>query len=365
VPGWSEVYDRFARPRRCLAAWWALWLAVAGLALPVACGVTLPARAAPAVDDGAVIVMYHRFGEADYPSTNVRLDQFDAHLAELTSGRYNVLPLPDIVAAFVEERPLPARSVAITIDDAYASVYAEAWPRLRRAGLPFTLFVSTDVLDRGLPGYMSWGQLREMVAAGGVTVGHHGAAHAHMADLDAAAVRADLARASARFAAEIGAVPELFAYPYGEYGRALRDLVAGAGFRAAFGQHSGAAARSDDRFALPRYPFNETFGEIDRFRLAIESLPLPVQDLTPADPLIDPANNPPAYGFTVLPGIEGLAALNCYAGGSAVTVERLGESRFEVRLPEALPAGRSRINCTVPGPEGRWRWRGRQFYLRP
>lgn len=337
---------------------------MAGLVLFCTAGAAVPAGAAPAPDNGAVVVMYHRFGEADYPSTSVRLDQFAAHLAELTSGRYTVLPLPEIVAAFAEERPLPPRSVAITVDDAFASVYAEAWPRLRRAGLPFTVFVSTDALDRGLPGYMSWDQLREMAAAG-VAVGHHGAAHGHMADLDTDAVRADLARASERFRAELGAVPEIFAYPYGEYGLALRDLVAEAGFAAAFGQHSGAAARSDDRFALPRYPFNEPFGEIDRFRLAVNSLPLPARDVTPADPLIGPENNPPAYGFTVLPGIEGLRALNCYAGGSAVTVERLGETRFEVRLPRPLPPGRTRINCTAPGPEGRWRWRGRQFYLRP
>lgn len=338
---------------------------LAGVALVAASGPPLSARAAPAVDDGAVVIMYHRFGEADYPSTSIRLDQFDAHLAELTSGRYTVLPLPEIVEAFAEGRPLPPRSVAITIDDAYASVYAAAWPRLRQAGLPFTLFVSTDALDRGLPGYMSWAQVRELAASGLVTIGGHGAAHAHMADLDAAAARADLARAATRFQAELGAVPELFAYPYGEYGKALRDLVAGAGFRAAFGQHSGAAARSDDRFALPRFPFNESFGEIDRFRLAANSLPLPVEEVTPADPLVGPANNPPAYGFTVLPGIAGLSALACYAGGSAVTVERLGERRFEVRLPQALPPGRSRVNCTLPGPQGRWRWRGRQFYRRP
>jgi peptidoglycan/xylan/chitin deacetylase (PgdA/CDA1 family) len=342
------------------------WLALAALALTSTLGAGPGAtQGTPAVDDGAVVVMYHRFGEADFPATNIRIDQFEAHLAELASPRYSVLPLSEIVAAFADARPLPPRSVAITIDDAFASVYAEAWPRLRQAGLPFTLFVSTDALDRGLPGYMSWDQLREMVAAGGVSVGHHGAAHAHMATLEAAAARADLARASARFTAELGGVPELFAYPYGEYGRALRDMVAATGVRAAFGQHSGAAARSDDRFALPRFPLNERYGELDRFRLAIESLPLPVQDLTPADPLIGPDNNPPAYGFTVLPGVAGLDALACYAGGRAVAVERLGETRFEVRLGEPLPAGRARVNCTVPGPEGRWRWRGRQFYLRP
>src|SRR3546814_10430794 len=90
--------------------------------------------------------MYHRFGEHKAAATNITLQQFAAHIAELTSGRYSVLPLPEIVAALREGRPLPDRTVAITIDDAYLSVYREAWPMLKAAGLPFTLFAATDPL---------------------------------------------------------------------------------------------------------------------------------------------------------------------------------------------------------------------------
>src|SRR3546814_1721278 len=93
--------------------------------------------------------MYHRFGEDDRPSTSIRLSQFEAHIAELTSGRYRVMALPEIVARLRAGQPLPQRAVAITIDDAALSVYREAWPRLKAAGLPFTLFVSTEPLDRG------------------------------------------------------------------------------------------------------------------------------------------------------------------------------------------------------------------------
>ena len=50
---------------------------------------------------------------------------------------------------------------------------------------------------------------------------------------------------------------ELFAYPYGEIGLELRDVVAVAGFKAAFGQHSGAAGRTADLHMLPRFPLNE------------------------------------------------------------------------------------------------------------
>ena len=47
-----------------------------------------------------------------------------------------------------------------------------------------------------------------------------------------------------------------------------------------------------------------------------------------------------------------------------MTMERL-EQRVELRMAGPLPPGRSRVNCTLPGPDGRWRWNGRQFYLPP
>src|SRR3546814_10885194 len=70
------------------------------------------------------------------------------------------MALPEIVARLAAGAPLPERTVAITIDDAALSVYREAWPRLKAAKLPFTLFVSTEPLDRGFTGSMSWAQLR-------------------------------------------------------------------------------------------------------------------------------------------------------------------------------------------------------------
>ena len=111
-------------------------------------GAAPPAGAA----DSAVIIMYHRFGEAAYPSTNVTLDQFESHIRELKNGPYAVLPLPEIVARLSDGRPLPERTVGLSVDDAYLSAYTEAWPRLKAAGLPLTLFVATQAVDRKLSG---------------------------------------------------------------------------------------------------------------------------------------------------------------------------------------------------------------------
>jgi peptidoglycan/xylan/chitin deacetylase (PgdA/CDA1 family) len=327
----------------------------------------LPAPGAAAevelLDNGAVVLMYHRFGESDLPTTSVTLQQFEAHLAELTSGGYHVLALPEIVAALHNGRRLPERSVAITVDDAFLSVYIEAWPRLRAAGLPFTLFVATDPVDRELPRYMTWKQLRELAADPLVTIGAHTASHPHMVEASAEGNREEIRRSLARFERELGTRPALFAYPFGEFSQQVADLVAAMGFAAAFGQHSGVIARSLDRFRLPRFGFNEAYGDIERFRLVVNAAPLPVTDLTPADPQISEDSNPPLLGFTVLGDFAARRHLNCYASnGLEAQVEQL-EARVEVRLSGPLPTGRTRINCTMPASDGRWRWFGRQLYL--
>ena len=344
----------YAAPR------WRYWAALLAVALWAAvAGGTGTARAA----DQAVIVMYHRFNEADYPTTNIRLEQFKAHLAELTSGKYHVMSLPDIVTTLKAGRSLPDRTVGISIDDAYASVYQYAWPLLKKAGLPFTLFVSTDAIDRGLKGLMTWDQLRALQAAG-VTIGHHSASHPHMADLSPAKAAAEIDLASARFKKELGHVPELFAYPYGEASQALEKMVKEKGFVAAFGQHSGVVHPSLGFYYLPRFALNEHFGGLDRFKLAINALALPVKDITPEDVLVG-TENPPAMGFTVLPPVpKGLDQLACFASNEPgrARVERLGDMRFEIRVSKPFPQGRTRVNCTLPGPDGRWYWLGRQFY---
>ncbi len=342
------------------------WRSVLGLVLGV--GLLMPggvAAQSTGTNDlarsSAVVVMYHRFGEDDYPSTNTTPEQLDAHIAELKSGPYTVLPLNEIVEKLRDGSPLPERTVGITIDDAYRSIYTEAWPRFQKAGLPFTVFVSTAQVDQGSSKNLTWDQIREMRAGGGVDIGHHTVNHLHMPKADAARNGVEIRNASARFAKELGDVPPLFSYPYGETSLEISAAVREAGFRAAFGQHSGAIGGMDDLYNLPRFAMNEKYGDLARFRMAVNALALPVQDITPAEHLIG-ERNPPAIGFTLRKELPGLNELACFTSHDGkAQLERLGPLRVEVRVIKPFPKGRTRLNCTLRGTGGRWHWLGRQF----
>ena len=304
---------------------------------------------------------YGRFGEDQYGPGSLALDQFDAHLAELADGGHTVLPLPVLLEKLEHGTPVPDRAAALTIDDAHRSVYDEAFPRLKAAGVPFTLFVAPDPIDSGAESHMTWAQVRE-VARSGATIGVLPAAGLSMPQRTVQQNAADLVRAVERVEAELGVKPTLLAYPFGSYSSGIRDLAQRQGFAAAFTQSSGVVHSRSDRLALPRFVMNEAFGGIDRFRLAANALPLPVADVTPADPVL--TQNPPSIGFTVAGGIGDLDRLACFVSGQGRTgLERLDGNRIELRIAEELPPGRTRLNCTLPAVEGRWRWFGMQFFV--
>jgi poly-beta-1,6-N-acetyl-D-glucosamine N-deacetylase len=330
---------------------------------------------AAAVPSHAVVFVYHRFGDERYPSTNIRLDQFDAQLNWLADNHYQVWSLPKIVDYLKQGKPIPDHVVAITIDDAFQSVYENAYPRLRARGWPFTVFVSTAAVDAHLPDFMTWEEMREMKQHD-VTFGDHTVDHAHMvfrrpgeSDLSwADRSRHQILQAQSRLQQELGAdtnaQPKLFAYPYGEYDLALAEMVTGLGFTA-FGQESGALSAPLDPRALPRYPVNEHYGDLATFALKADSLPLPLQSATPWNPLVH-NTNPPRLEINLVPDSIPAGALHCYRNGPQMPIDWLNDSKtqFVLRAAEPMSAGRMRYNCTAQI-KGRYYWYSHMWLLPP
>jgi peptidoglycan/xylan/chitin deacetylase (PgdA/CDA1 family) len=103
-----------------------------------------------------------------------------------------------------------------------------------------------------------------------------------------------------------------FAYPFGEYSLAYKQIVERQGFMAAFGQQSGVAYAGADMFALPRFSMTTPYGDIERFRMTAMALPLPAFDVSPPDPYIK--NNNPEIGFTIDEGLKNqVKAMSCFS----------------------------------------------------
>ena len=309
--------------------------------------------------DSVSIIMYHRFGEPNYPSTNIQMEKFESHIIELKNPKYNIMGLSKIIDELKAGNELPDFTVALTIDDAFISVYNNAWPILLENKIPFTIFVATDPIDQGLNGYMNWDQIREL-KKNGVEIGSQTKSHPHMHRLSEEDMRNEINYSNSRFLEELGEKPILFAYPYGEY-NLISKKIAEENFIAAFGQQSGSAHPSIGFHELPRFAMNESYGSLDRLIEAANTLPLVVNDIHPKSPVI--TDNPPSYGFTLGKEYPQINQLQCFISGIGEANVTIIGKRVEVRTDKKFYRPRHRINCTMPGSNGRWHWFGRQFLL--
>jgi peptidoglycan/xylan/chitin deacetylase (PgdA/CDA1 family) len=321
-----------------------------------------------------VILQYHHFSDQTPAMTSVTLQQFDDHLQYLEAGDFTILPLRDVVTALRHNTELPERCVSLSVDDAYISVYENAFPRLKKRGWPLTVFVNTEAVDQGISPYMTWGQMREL-ARQGVMFENHGHSHSHMIrkqgnESDAnwrRRVHTDIATAQRRITEEIGIAPRLFAHPYGEYNPAILAIIDDMGLTG-FGQQSGPAWPGADFGALPRFPMAASHAGMPRFKTKVKTLPLPVVSAEPADPLVPPGQTRPTLKLTLAPGTRAKAAIRCFVDGSndvRISWSKDAAEQFTVTPGFDLEPGRHRTNCSLPsGQQGRFHWYSHNWFVR-
>ena len=339
------------------------------IVIGIVLSITVMMSSALLADDSAVVLMYHRFGENKYPSTNIKIAQFKAQLDVLKNEGFTVVPITDLIAALTKGQSLPSKAVVITIDDAYRSVYEIAYPLFRQYGFPFTVFVATEPVDKGLQAYMSWEQMREM-ERNNAHFANHGASHSSaiknkQGESDKERIKrieSDIDQGWSRLAAELNPVPGIFAYTYGEYDSSIALLLEQKGY-ICFGQHSGAIGINSDRRALPRFPIAEAFADIREFRVKLNSLPMPVMKVLPWDPVT--SNDQPEISVTLGKTNARLGQLACYVSGQGRVPVRWIEDgkRFSVGPESPLTVGRQRVNCTVARNDGRYLWFSHPWFV--
>ena len=318
-----------------------------------------------------VAIQYHHFGNASTPSTSVTMEAFKQQLAYLETHQFTVLAFEEALRFIKTGEQLPLRSVVITIDDAYLSIYKQAFPLLRQKGWPFTIFVSTESVDKEYKGFLTWSQIKEM-SGKGASIGIHSHTHPYLVREQSKMTfdhwekwaRMEIKTSRQRIKKEIGVDADLFAYPYGEFNLALKEIVAELGL-VGVGQHSGVIWSKSDFLALPRFPVSGRYADIAEFSLKVNALPLPVIAVKPAESVLSARDKQPTLYLRLAPGNYLIDQLRCYASGQG-SIAVKWNSRTNLTLAvipkRALPIGRSKYNCTAPQiGSGRYYWFSRQW----
>jgi len=304
--------------------------------------------------------MYHRFDEIKYPSTNIRMEIFLKHIQLIKDLDYKFIHPDEFQNSF--DIPKRRKKILLTIDDAFQSFYEVAWPYLKKNKIPFILFVSTEPV--GNKGYMTWDQIIEIEKENFTIIGHHSHSHEYLIEKSNKDFIKDIEKANLIFNKKIGYIPELFSYPFGEYSEFMRNYISH-NFTYAFGQHSGVIDINKEKFQLPRFPINESYGEIERFKSIIKTFPLEYKNLIPVEKKLSKKNNPPNFSVEFFKNQKNIENINCYSNEGnkwEKSNTKFTKNILSINFREAFLPRRGRINCSL-NDDGKWRWFGTQFII--
>ena len=305
--------------------------------------------------------MYHRFNENKYPSTNIRMEIFKEQMNIINDLDYQFYDPSLFISEF--DKPKNKKEILITIDDGFKSFYTEAWPYLKKNKIPFILFVSTEPV--GKYGYMNWDEIKEIEKSEIGFIGHHSHTHEYLIDMSRDEFINDIEIATKIFKEKLGYVPKIFSYPFGEYSLYMKDYIS-KNFEVAFGQHSGVIDMNKDKFELPRFPINEKYGDLKRFKSLINYSPLEYKSLKPEEKKISNINNPPQLVIEFFKEQKNINNINCYSndgGNWKKSTLIFDEQILTINFDEKFIPRRGRINCSL-NDNGNWRWLGTQFTVK-
>jgi len=315
-------------------------------------------------DKGVIAIMYHRFNENKYPSTNIRNEIFLEHLNEINNSKFEFISFSkfsEIIKSKMEKNYL-----LLTIDDAFESFYLNAWPVLKKRKIPFILFVSTR--EVGKYNYMTWDQIKEIESSGLATIGNHSHSHEYLIDWEDKEIKNDLEKSIEIFKEKLGYSPKLFSYPFGEYSTNLKKIVTDLNFEFAFGQHSGVIDSSKDFLELPRFPINEKYGTLKRFKFILQTLPFPYESITPENRYLKENDNPPDIKIKFFKDLINIKNINCYSNEGnewrKSNIKHISDHEIKILIKEKFVTERGRINCSLQESSGKWRWLGIQYVVK-
>jgi peptidoglycan/xylan/chitin deacetylase (PgdA/CDA1 family) len=211
---------------------------------------------------GVPVLMYHKVGPRPagtvFKALYVSPRLFVRQLEELRKAGFTSAPVGDATAS-ADNR---ARHIVITFDDGFEKVFLHALEPLEQ-----NRFRAIQFLVAGLTGgrnewdlpvgevsekLMDAGQVREWLAAGH-EIGSHTMTHPHLDKIPLSQAREEIFASKKSLEDAFGVSVDHFCYPYGVWNGAVRDLVAGAGYRTACTARRGVNNCDTPRLEITRW----------------------------------------------------------------------------------------------------------------
>lgn len=207
------------------------------------------------------ILCYHNLNPVKPGSMNLTPEKFESQIKWLKDNGFTIIPLKEAVAYLQGKRDsLPAKSVVITADDGWESVYTYMQPIIKKYNIPVTLFIYPQTISTG-KNAMTWDELKELQQTGLFDIQSHTYSHPNFKQekrhLSAARfdvnVQMELTKSKQILEEKMGTKITLLAWPFGIYNSYLEEAAAKAGYEMAFTIDYRTANRKDRAMAQPRF----------------------------------------------------------------------------------------------------------------
>jgi peptidoglycan/xylan/chitin deacetylase (PgdA/CDA1 family) len=324
-----------------------------------------------------VVLQYHHVDNISPASTTISPEKFLQHMQLIEDLGLEVVDLESATRALLSENSTSNNpetnkasnsqahiQVAISFDDAYSSIFDNAYPELKRRNWPFTVFVNTRPVNQGNRGIMTWSQIKELVDEG-VTIANHSVTHAHLPSIPAGLTMTqwldqEILAAHQELQQRLGKIGNMLAYPYGEFTLDMIPWLEKHNMLA-YGQQSGPIGKSSHPQALSRFPAAGIYADVNSLKTKLLSLALPIDKSQLHDPIINSEDNPPVLAIELIDSDYNPKNVQCFAsqqGAIDTEVEMVNSQRMlTTQASSPLSGARGRYNCTVASPQkGRFYW---------
>jgi peptidoglycan/xylan/chitin deacetylase (PgdA/CDA1 family) len=212
------------------------------------------------------ILLYHRFVHrpedmARYPGTEniftITAERFDEQMRLLKDRGYTPIGLQSIVDFVAHRQPLPAKPIAVTVDDGWTSNLTVMLPILKRHGIKASFFVTTSPASwiyrkfEGLDGPLSREDVARL-AAEGHEIGSHSVTHPHLIELDDAAIRREFIDSKRWIEEATGRACPYLSIPGNFYSAHIGRIAQACGYQAVFTANVGSVQTGTSLWDIPR-----------------------------------------------------------------------------------------------------------------
>jgi len=218
------------------------------------------------------VLLYHNIVEDDKPLKSpftVKEKTLRRHFEIIKEQGISVIPLSDLASGETVKSPdrKIKKSLVVTFDDDYISMYRILLPIVKKYKYPVTLFVYTEGISKPGRGGLDWRMLKEM-DDNGIDIQCHSISHGDLSivDIDGTyesgrKLYDELYLSKALIEKNLDKDVVYFAFPYGRYNLEILELAKMAGYEKVFSTDYGPNIITRDNFCLRRHHIKNSYSD--------------------------------------------------------------------------------------------------------